>query len=230
MAKKKATRKELLKKPDEFLTFSAKAVIFFTEHSRLLTYFGVAVAAAVLVYLGIHTYMGYINKKGQNAYNIAYQTFVKNLSPDVEQKDFKESEELFLQVKDKYGLSKVGPLALPELAYLKFLEKKYDEAIPLYQEFLNEVSDNPSYQSLARISLAACYEAKGEIKQAIEMLKQIMAGSDDYFKEQAMLSLARVYRLDHQPDKSKEILEEFVDKFKSSPFLPIVKADLNKFH
>jgi predicted negative regulator of RcsB-dependent stress response len=230
MAKKKATRKELLKKPDEFLTFSAKAVIFFSEHSRLLTYFGVAVAIAVLVYLGIHTYMGYINKKGQNAYNIAYQTFVKSMSPDVEQKDFKESEKLFQQVRDKYGLSKVGPLALPELAYLKFLEKKYDEAIPLYQEFLNEVSDNPSYQSLARISLAACYEAKGEVKQAIEMLKQIMAGPDDHFKEQAMLSLARAYRLDHRPDKSKEILEEFVDKFKSSPFLPLAKADLNKFH
>jgi len=116
MAKKKVTRKELLKSPDEFLTFSARAVIFINEHSRQFAYLGVAVVAIALIYLGIHTYLRHINKKGQNTYNMAYYTLVRNMSPDANIKDLKQSEELFEQVKDRYGISKAARLALPELA------------------------------------------------------------------------------------------------------------------
>ena len=226
MAKKKVTRKELLKGTDEFLTFSAKAAIFVNEHTRQFIYIGVAIAAIVVIYLGVNTYMGYVNKKGQNTYNTAYNIFIKNMNPDPDQKDLKKSKELFQNVKDEYGLSKAARLALPELAYLNFIDKKYDDALSLYQEFLNKVSDDTTYQSLTRIALAACHEEKGDFKGAIETLKQIIAGPHDFFKEQAMLSLARAYRLDHQDEKSRVTLTEFVEKFKSSPFLPIAKAYL----
>jgi len=228
MAKKKVTRKELLKGTDEFLTFSARTVIFVKEHSRPFTYLGTVIAAIALIYLGVNTYLNYVNKKGQNAYNIAYYSFAKNIDPKTDQKNLKEPAELFEQVMDKYGLSKVSRLAPPELAYLKFLEKKYDEAISLYQKFLDGLPENSPYQSLAKLALAACFEGKGELGRAIETLKQIMSGPDEFFKEQAMLSLARVYRLDNQQEKSSEILTEFVEKFKASSFLPMAKALLNK--
>ena len=230
MAKKKVTRKALLKEPDEFLTLSARAAIFVREHSQQFTYLGVAVAAAILIYLGINTFMGHINKKAQTAYNTAFYALAKNTDPETAPKELKESAELFQQVIDKYGLSKVSRLALPELAYLKVLEKKYDEAIPLYERFLNEVSDNAPYQSLARLALAACYEAKGDMENAIQTLNQITAGPNALFKEEAMLSLARVYRLADQKDKSKEILQEFIENYENSPHLPLAKTHLNKYH
>jgi predicted negative regulator of RcsB-dependent stress response len=230
MAKKKVTRKQLLKEPDEFLTFSGRAARFIREHSRKFTYLGVAVAVGLLIYLGITTFMGYINKKGQTAYNTAYYILAENADPEKDDQVLKESAELFQKVIDKYGMSKVSRLALPELAYLKMAERKYDEAIGLYLEFLSKVPDNSPYQSLARLALAACYEAKGELESAIESLSQVVDGPNDFFKEQAMLSLARVYRLDNQTDKAKKILEEFLDQFKSSPFLPIAKAHLAEYH
>ena len=230
MAKKKVTRKELLKKPDEFLTFSGRAALFVREHSRPFAFLGVAIAASLLIYLGINTVIGYINKKGQNAYNTAYYALAENMDPNLDPKVLKQSAELFQRVIDKYGLSKVSRLALPEMAYLKVLEKKYDEAISLYQEFLKEVPVNAPYQTLAKIALASCYEAKGEFERAIEILSLITHEPDDTFKAQAMLSLARIYRLANQEDKSKEILEEFVEKFKTSPFLPMAKAHLSRYH
>jgi outer membrane protein assembly factor BamD (BamD/ComL family) len=230
MAKKRVTRKQLLKEPDEFLTFSGRAALFVREHSRQFKYLGGAIATALLIYLGINTVMGYINKKGQNVYNMAYYILAQDMDLNLQSEDLKQSVDLFQKVIDNYGFSKVSRLALPELAYLKMAEKKYDEAIPLYQEFLGKVPNNIPYQSLTRMALAACYEAKGEFERAIETLRQITAGPDDLFKEQAMLSLARVYRLAHQEDKSKEILKEFVEKFKTSPFLPIAKAHLYEYH
>jgi outer membrane protein assembly factor BamD (BamD/ComL family) len=227
MAKKRVTRKELLKGPDEFLTSTGRALLFFRAHSRAFSYVGMGIVVAALIYLGINTFMGYMNKKGQAAYNEAYYTLSKSMSPNMDAENLQEPLESFQRVVDKYGLSKASRLAFPEMAYLKFLDKKYDEAIPLYEEFLGKAShDDIPYQSLARMALAACYEAKGEFRQAIEILIQVNGVSDGFLKEQAMLSLARVYRLTDQLDKSKEILEQFIEKFTTSPYLPIAKAHL----
>ena len=223
MASAKVSRKELLKKPDEFITFSAKMIIFAREHSRQFQYIGIGILAVILVSLGINIYIKHINKKGQEAFNKAYYALAKDMSPNAEIDDLNKTEELFNEVIDNYGSSKSALLALPELAYTKFKQKQYDEAISNYQAFLNKASDEP-YKSLARIGLAACYEEKGEFDKAIETLEYIRIGPDDFFKEHALLSLARAYRLTDQEEESNKILKEFIEKFNSSPFLSMAKA------
>ncbi len=109
-------------------------------------------------------------------------------------------------------------------------EKKYDEAIALYQKFLVEVPGHTPYHALTRLALAACYEGKGELETAIESLSQVVDGANEFFRQQAMLALARVYRLANQKDKSKKILQEFVEQYETSPFLPIAKAHLDEYH
>jgi tetratricopeptide (TPR) repeat protein len=230
MAKKRVTRKQLLKEPDEFLTVTEKTTRFIREHDREFKYITWTLAAILLIYLGVNTGMGYINKKGQSTYNMAYNLMrAQNMDLTPESEELKQSAELFQKVIEDYGLSKASRLALPELAYVKMVERKYDEAISLYQEFLDKAPDNSPYQSLARIAIAACHEAKGEFEQAIEILNQVTGQADDLFREQALFSLARVYRLDGQKDKAKESLEEFVEKYQDSPFLPLAKAHLQEF-
>ena len=223
---KKTTRKELLKGTDEFLTLSSKAVNFITTHLRELKYAGFAIAIIVVAYLGVTTYLRYVNKNGQNAYNTAYQTLTKEMKPDANLDNLRKSEELFIKVTDDYGLSKVARLALPQIAYLKFLDKKYDEAIVLYRKFLDKVSGNTEYELMANLALAACFEAKGDLKTAMETLIPVVEVPDNSFREPAMLSLARLYRLDNRPEKAREILNEFVEQHADSPLLPFAKAQL----
>jgi tetratricopeptide (TPR) repeat protein len=223
---KKTSRKELLKGTDEFLTFSSKAVNFMTTHLRELEYAGFAIAIIVVAYLGVTTYLRYVNKNGQNAYNTAYQTLTKEMKPDANPDNLRKSEELFNKVTDDYGLSKVARLALPQIAYLKFLDKKYDEAIVLYRKFLDKVSGNTEYELMAKLALAACFEAKGDLNTAMETLIPVVEIPDNSFREPAMLSLARLYRLDNKPEKAKEILNEFVEQHADSPLLPFAKAQL----
>lgn len=229
MAAKKISRKELLKGPDEFLTISSRAIIFFKDHSTQFSYLGVGIVVLICIYLGINTYMKYVNKKGQTAYNEAYYALAKTQNSDAAKEDLKQPVELFEKVIKKYGLSKASRLALNELAYLKFREKKYDEAISLYKEFLAEVRDNNPYEAMTLLALAACYEEKGDFKEAIEVLTQIKSNPDLFFEEQAMLGLARIYRLSNQPEKSQAILKEFVEKFESSPFIAQAKAQLQEY-
>ena len=93
-------------------------IVFAREHSRQFTYLCIIVVGLFLIYIGINTYKKYINKKGQDSYNMAYYTILKNMGPEVSQVELKQSEELFRKVIDKYGLSKAARLALPELAMI----------------------------------------------------------------------------------------------------------------
>ncbi|MBC8417482.1 MAG: hypothetical protein H8E10_02680 [Desulfobacterales bacterium] len=223
---KKLTRKELLKGTDEFLTLSSRAAIFFSAHLRELKYAGIAVAVIVAGYLSVYGYLSYINKKGQEAYNVAYDTLTEGLKPGTTPENLKKAEALFEKVIDEYAMSKAARLALPQVGHVKFTEKKYDDAILFYDKFAVEVSGDKENVDLTSLALAACYEAKGDLKKAISILNSLVDAQDNPFRETAMLSLERVYRLDKQNEKANEILKKFVQEYKTSPFLPMAKARL----
>jgi len=100
------------------------------------------------------------------------------------------------------------------------------EAIALYEKFLKEGPHKYPYPSLSRLALAECYVQSGNLQKAVKILKVIVSGADGFFKEQAVLDLARIYPLLNQKEKAVEILKEFVSKYKASPFLPMAKAHL----
>jgi len=225
MAKKKLSRKELLKNTDEFLTLSGKVALYVNEHMRQVKLVGIGLAVVAVVYISIWGYMKHTNQKGQAAYNVAYDTLVQGLqSQDVGNNGVKESEGLFEAVIGNYGMSKAADLALAQVGHAKFTNKQYDDAIDYYDEFSSKASGNEAYETLNLLALAACHEAKGEMDKAVDILDGIVKASDNPFRENAMLNLERVYRLDNQPEKANEILKAFAKEYGSSPFLPMVKA------
>jgi predicted negative regulator of RcsB-dependent stress response len=229
MSAEKITRKELLKSGDEFLTLSGRAVLFVRDHARQFQYLGIAIGVLLLLYLGIHTYLKHIEKKGQTAYNDAYYALAEMPRGNQDPEKLKKLEDLFKKVTEEYSLARVSRLAYPELALLKFQEKKYDEAITLYQQFLKEVPQPGPYASLTLLGLAACHEEKNELDKAAELLKRVLADPQDPFREQATFHLARVYRLNRQHELAKETLKEFTAKYTNSPFLPMAKAYLREY-
>lgn len=227
MASKKLSKKEL-QQEDEFLSLSARSMMYVQEHAAKFKIAGAAVVVLLVAYLGVSWYLAHVERKGQAAYNDAFYALNRTLSEKQDPAKLKGVEEAFRRVIDQHSGSDAGRLAYPELAHLKFTEKKYDEAIPLYQSYLKETPEGSLYRSLALLALAGCYEGKGETEKALETLKGVVSGPDDPASEIASLSLARLYRVSGQMDKSRETLKAFTDKFKDSPFLPMAKAHLEK--
>ncbi|MBW1901512.1 MAG: tetratricopeptide repeat protein [Deltaproteobacteria bacterium] len=228
MAKKKVSRKELLKGPDEFLTFSSRVAEFVSTHQQQLKYVGIAIVVMVISYLAVHAWIASVNEEGQTAYNAAAQSLLNvGMKLDLDPSELQKTGELFAEVIENQGMSKTARLALPQAAYVKFLEKDYSKAITLYRRFLDEVRGDTQYEFLTSLALAACYEAKGELKTAIETLTPLVeTDSDTPFRESAMWRLARLYRLDNRPEKAEEILKEFVANYADSPLHAMAKANL----
>ena len=55
----------------------------------------------------------------------------------------------------------------------------------------------------------------------------MVESSDDVFVEMAMFNLARLYRLDNNTEKARSILKTFIERYKDSPYLPLVKAQIS---
>lgn len=223
MAKTRVTRKELLKKEDEFMNLSSRAIEYVKKHTRFFEIAGYCILALALVYAGIFYYMKRMNQKAQNTYNTAYYYISNSTGTAINKKDMAKAKEYFGKILDEYGLSHAATLVLPELGYVDFLEKKYDDAISKYKAYLAKTPGEP-YRSLDIMALAMCYEQKGEYDNAIKALDEILSGPNDHFKEEAMLSLAREYRLKNNYSKSNEILKEFIKKFPSSKSISMAKA------
>jgi predicted negative regulator of RcsB-dependent stress response len=225
MAKKKLSRKELLKNTDEFLTLSDKVARFVNEHMRQVKLIGIGLVGIAVVYIAVWGYMKHTNKMGQEAYNTAYDTLVRSLQSDEKDEEgLKKSEEEFEAVINDYGMSKAAKLALAQVGHAKFEDRKYDDAIDYYEEYATNASNGEAYKSLTLLAMAACFEAKGEMKKAAEILNRIVETPDNPFRETAMLNLERIYRLDNQPGKANEILKTFAKEYSNSPFMPMVKA------
>ncbi|MBW1785473.1 MAG: tetratricopeptide repeat protein [Deltaproteobacteria bacterium] len=226
MAKHKTTRKELLKSPDEFMTLSSRAITFFAAHVRELKIVGIVIGSLALIYLGGHAYFRYTNNKGQEAYNKAFYAVRQVTQGAVNPDNLVKAETMFQRVVDDYGLSKAAKLALPQVAYAKFVNGRYDDAIALYREFLDRISDRPEYASLTKLALAGCYEGKGDLKTAQETLTPLYEQQDNPFRETAMVGLARLYRMDNRTEEEKKVLREFIESFPDSPFVGEAKARL----
>jgi len=228
MAKKKVKRKELLKEPDEFLTFSARAFNWLHANRNKLLTAGVIIGALIVLYLAGWGYWRYTNKKAQQAYNQAYSILLKSLNPEASPEEWKKAEQGFKRVFEDYGLSKVASLALPEAAMAVYLQGRYDEAIKLYQEFLQDMVEEYQYQSLTKLAIATCFEAKGDAASAKAILQEVLQGPKGPFRAFAHLSLARVYSSTSERDKAKESLEKFIEDLPDSPFIPMAKAMLQR--
>ncbi len=223
MAGSKET-KEILKKPDEFMNISASVLQWAREHGRLLKYVGVVIALAAVVFLVAHTYLGYADRKGQDAYNKAYNAMTETNPSEKTKETTPDAVTLFEEVMKDHSLSGASELAVAQLAYLKYREKNYDEAISLYHNFLDKMAGATRYVNLTKLALSACYEAKGDLKSAIDLLQSLR----DYplLKDAALWNLARLYRLSNETEKEKEALKQFTEEFADSPFLPLAKARL----
>ena len=228
MAKKKTTRKELLKKDDEFISLSNRFFLYVSTHSKHIQYLVVCVMIVIAIIIGISFYFKHLNKKSIEAYNLAYTNLVSGSSSEMSQDAINKSIEELDSLMKKHGWTKMATLAIPQLAYLKFGQGKYDEAISLYQTYLKKDKSASIYHLMTHFGLAAAYEAKSEHQEAIQHLKEIIDNKDNFLKEEAMFSLGRLYALNGQQEMSKETFKDFITQFKKSPLAPLAKANLAK--
>ncbi|MEW6263184.1 MAG: tetratricopeptide repeat protein [Thermodesulfobacteriota bacterium] len=212
MTPQKITRKELLKTPDEFLTFSEKAYLYIQEHSRQFTTGLLIVATVILVALGAKWYFDYSASQALTAYNQALANYGPN--PQQAEATIKALETF---TKD-YAGSAPARYALLDLGEIYFRAGQLPQAENAYQQFIGGLRKEEEHlKPLVLDNLAVIQEAQGKLNQAAATWEQVIAQSNDAVKPDAYLGLGRVYLALGKPQEAQKTYEALIAFAPNSP-------------
>ncbi len=224
MAKRKrVTRKQLLKEPDEFLTFSRRLLLFVLENKvKIATGLG-AFFAVIIVFSGIQYFSDRAEDKafaliGQGVDK--YETLLKDDGPEKAYTDVQSDFQLIL---DKYSEKNAGKLARIIYADICYNAGNADKAIELYDKAIQEVENDASFKNLVLSGLAYAHEAKKDYKTAIRYFETIANGNDPLMKDEAFFNLGRLYAETGEGEKSMNAFKTIVSDYTDSLYLELAK-------
>ena len=226
MAKATMTRKQLLKEPDQFITFSGKLIAFGQSHLKKIL-FGAGGFFALLIITAITLQISDRNEnraserieKATAAYAAALQdtdakTAYDRVSPD------------FTAIFDDYGSTQSAKLARLIYADISYEAGDAETAIAMYRQALNDFSQSAALKNIVRSGLGHAYILKGEHVEAIGIFEMIAADDDQTMKNGALFNLAWLYEETGKAEKSTATYEQLLTEFPDSRYGDLVREKI----
>ncbi len=227
MARKKVTRKQLLKEPDEFLTLSAKTIQWARANSRQLGWTVAAILLVAIVFSAVRFFSARAEARSLALYDqqrSAYQQFLKkDGTPEKAWEQLKPSLEEIIQ---KYNGKSGAKMATVFYADISYRAGKYDQAVKLYRQALDDYREEPVIHDLVVISLAYTYAGKKDYPSAEKYFQQIVDGARPTLKPEALFNLAIVYAQSGDGAGEKEALKKIVAEYDNSVYAQVAREKL----
>ncbi len=229
MAKKKrVTRKQLLKEPDEFLTVSSKMIRFVTENQKQVSYALIGLLVVVLAFAAFRYFSNLSEGRAYAIFEEGLIHYMNQASGDKSAHSQGIAEEKFAQVLAKYSSTTAARLALPLYADVSYEEGSYDKAIELYEKALGAFSEKGSLRLLMWNGLAYAYEGKQDYSSAAQCLRKITESGGEFLKPDAFFNLGRMYEALGNTEKALETYEKVVRDYPKSVNFQIAREKVQR--
>ena len=224
MAKKrKKTRKELLREPDEFMTISGKLIGFAIDHKKQLTY---ALGIIVVLALIISGYRFFSIRAENNASAL----LDKSLSKYDSIKAGKQPDEVYEEVSadfqfilDNYKGRESAKLARLIYANICYNAGKYKQAIGLYKTALTDFEKFPMIHQQILSNLGYAYEQEEDYSTAVGYFEKISSATGSIRRDEALYHLGRLYDKLGENEKSREAYNKILTDHQDFIYIDLVK-------
>ena len=221
MAKKnKITRKELLKEPDQFLSSTDKAMLFFKQNRSFVIGSVVGVIFLGLSFLGYQSY--------EKSQTMKFESLYFKMEQIAKNSELK-SEELqgkLIEIRDQIEEGPHRNRASLFLADIYFQYEEFDKAKTIYEEVKSKSSG--LNHEMAAVNLAYTYEAMGNLKKAIGLYKLTINSNSNFPLFQVYWSLARCHENNNDTSSALLILREMQIKFSGSAELKNIDSRIKE--
>jgi predicted negative regulator of RcsB-dependent stress response len=214
---KKISKKELLNKPDEFITLSTRVMNWARDNYKTVIWSVSGVVFVLVLFFGYSAYRNHQESLAHDKYFSALE------QTDPEQK----LKQLEAVIKD-YPATKGGGLAMVSAGHLYYQKKDYPKAIASYELALTKGDFSQPVLTLVRQNLGYAYEEKGDLPQAVKTYSDITQGKENFLKEDSLLNLARLYLKMGKKAEARKSYQDFIQTFPNSVYAPMVRDRLSK--
>ncbi|MBI5249214.1 MAG: tetratricopeptide repeat protein [Desulfomonile tiedjei] len=226
MAEKK-TRKELLKEPDEFISFSSRVIRHARENPKN---YAMAAVLAVLIVLGVLAWFAYRNhqevashemfeKAYQGYEEIAYQDSV---SPEKLDKVLDQLD----QVAKDYSSLSAGEMALLYSGHVLYKKHDYKGALERYSRMQNTNLVKSGLGPLVLYHMAMTRMALKEYDQALLLFDELSKDNNSPYRREAYSSTAKLYELMGKNKEAVQAYRQYLKMFPEAPDATFVKTKI----
>ncbi len=226
MAEKKISRKELLKGPDEFLTWSAKTVQYVQDNPRKAFTAVAAVLAIFVVSMAHYAYRQYQISAGHETLENAcaqYRKAVGSAEP-VEPQAWDKILADFDLVVQKYGSSPAGEAALLYSGHVLYKKNDFKGALERYEKMQSTSLAEKGFASLIMYHMAMTRMAMGDYEQAVVLFDRLAKNTGSPYRREAYASIAKIYLTTGKNKEALQAYKQYLKMFPQAPDAPFFRA------
>jgi tetratricopeptide (TPR) repeat protein len=222
--KKKVTRKQLLKEPDEFITTTGKIINWGRQHQRHLTRAAILLGIVLIVVSGWR-FLAFRAEKTATALLEDARGRYTTLKND------QDATQAFQAVKDdfetlvrKYSRRQAGKLATVVYANIAYEGGDHDLAIALFKKVQPAFVDSPFTQELILSGLGYAYAAKQDYPTALTYFTRLAEQPDAVFRDEALFHIAWLNDLLGKPNESLDAYRKIISDHAGSLYIDIAQS------
>ncbi len=223
MAKKRVTRKQLLKEPDEFITTTGQLITWAKENAKTLG-IGASVFFVIIVAVSIYAF---VSEKRSNAAHALLGQVVMKYQAEAQTQDgvgalsaVSGDIESLVGAYDGQSAGKIGYLLY---GHMGTMAGDYDKAIECYRKALDDYGDDPSLKNIIHNGLGTAYQQKGDYPKAVEHYQKIVDGAGTTLKDAALFNLAKLLGQIGKSEESRLAYQRLKDEFPDSAYAGIAR-------
>jgi len=227
MAKGTATRKQLLKEPDQFITFSGKLIAFGRSNLKTIL-IGTGIIVALL--LAVVT-MRQISHRNETRASERVEKTVANYSAALKDTDpktaFDRIKTDFNDIFNEYGSTTAAKTARIIYGDISYNAGDADTAIAMYTQALDDFGQFPALKNIVLSGLGYAFVMKGEYPQSIHYFEMVSADNENTMKSSALFNLAWLYEASGEKEKGISLYKQLLNDFPESMYGDLVKEKVS---
>lgn len=228
MAKKRVTRKQLLKEPDEFITTTGKLIAWARENTKLLVY-GLTAFFLLIITLSVYRYF---EEKKLDTAQMMFSQVITKYQVELDKKDpalaLTAVEEDFDLLIQDYGSKPIGQLGCIFYGHINVAAQRYDRAIELYRKALDHLGNDSSLSGIVLNGLATAFQQKGEYPKAIEYYGKVVEIKGSVLKDASLFQMGRLYEQLGELEKSREAYHKLNTDYPNSMYTLMVQDKIGE--
>ncbi|OHE60440.1 MAG: hypothetical protein A2Z47_12465, partial [Thermodesulfovibrio sp. RBG_19FT_COMBO_42_12] len=148
----------------------------------------IAVVASVIILVGAISYKLLTSHWDRNASVMEYSAYNYFLEGN-----YTKSISSFQEIADKYSGSKSAPVAYYYIGNSYSALGQYDDAIRVYNSFIDKFSEQETILPLVYINLGSAYLEKSDYNNALSAFRKVLSLKDTLAADRAVYEMARAY-------------------------------------
>lgn len=222
MAKKALTRKQLLKEPDGFISFSGRLIEFGRQNqTRLLVAVG-SLLALLLVVVAVNQVTARSARQASDMVEKTMTKYAAALADTDAQTAYDRVKPDFEALFDQHGGTPAANVARIVYGDISYAAGDAETAIVMYERALKDFEPSPALKNLVISGLAHANQLKQAYPASIQYYTMLADGDDATLKSDALFNLFCLYQQTGEAEKSRAMADRLIADFPGSPYESLI--------